>query len=95
VNMRPLLEMLDFQDANGFSSPWGSCDRAAPDLLDLAHSMRYKQCTDPRDRIFSLWGMVDYLTHLEDFRLDYNMTVVQVYEEVTRVSFGEYSALFE
>lgn len=39
--------------------------------------------------------MVDYLTHLEDFRLDYNMTVVQVYEEVTRVSFGEYSALFE
>ena len=95
MNMRPLLEMLDFQDANGFSSPWGSCDRAAPDLLDLAHSMRYKQCTDPRDRIFSLWGMVDYLTHLEDFRLDYNMTVVQVYEEVTRVSFGEYSALFE
>jgi hypothetical protein len=52
VNMRPLLEMLDFQDAFDFSRPWGSCDRAAPDLLDLAHSMRYKQCTDPRDKIF-------------------------------------------
>jgi hypothetical protein len=41
VNMRPLLEMLDFQDANQVSKPWGSCDRAAPDHLDLAHNMRY------------------------------------------------------
>jgi hypothetical protein len=39
--------------------------------------------------------MVDYLTHLEDNRLDYNMTVEQVYEEVARVSFSQYSALFE
>jgi hypothetical protein len=95
VNMRPLLEMLGFQDAFDFSRPWGSCDRAAPDLLDLAHRMRYKQCTDPRDKIFGLSGMVDYLTHLEDNRLDYNMTVEQVYEEVARVSFSQYSALFE
>jgi hypothetical protein len=91
VNMRPLLEMLDFQYANQFSKPWGSCDRAAPDLLDLAYNMRYKQCTDPRDKIFGIWGMVDYLYHLEDFKLDYSMTVTQVYEEVARVSFGKYA----
>ncbi|KAN0104774.1 HET domain containing protein [Hyaloscypha variabilis] len=87
VNMRPLLEMLDFQDANQFSKPWGSCDRAAPDLLDLAYNLRYKKCSDPRDKIFGIWGMVDHLGHLEDFKLDYSMTVTQVYEELARVSF--------
>jgi Heterokaryon incompatibility protein (HET) len=95
VNMRPLLEMLDFQDANQFSKPWGSCDRAAPDLLDIAYNMRYKKCTDPRDKIFGIWGMVNYLSHLEDFKLDYGMTVTQVYEEVARVSFSQYAAWFE
>jgi hypothetical protein len=87
VNMRPLLEMLDFQDANQFSKPWGSCDRPAPDLLDMAYNMRFKQCSDPRDKIFGIWGLVDYLYHLEDFKIDYNMAVTQVYEEVSRVSF--------
>ncbi|KAE9367140.1 HET-domain-containing protein [Stipitochalara longipes BDJ] len=87
VNMRPLLEMLDFQDANAVSKPWGSCNRAAPDLLDLAYNMRHKKCTDPRDKIFGIWGLVDYLYDLEDFKLDYGMTVEQVYEEVARVSF--------
>ena len=87
VDMRPLLEMLDYQDTNQLSRSWGSCDRAAPDLLDLAHSMRYKQCLDPRDKIFGLWGLVEYLSHLEDFKLDYTMSVKEVYEEVARVSF--------
>jgi len=87
VNMRPLLEILDFQDANQFSKSWGECYRAAPDLLDIAYNMRYKECKDPRDRIFGIWGMVDYLSHLEDFKLDYTMTVAEVYEEVARVSF--------
>jgi hypothetical protein len=49
--------------------------------------MRYKHCTDPRDKIFGVWGMVYYLSHLDDFKLDYSMTVKQVYEEVARVSF--------
>ena len=87
VNMQPLLEMLDFQDANQFSKPWGSCDRAAPDLLDLAYNMRHKQCTDPRDKVFGLWGLVGHLDHLEDFEIDYNLTVTEVYERVVRVSF--------
>lgn len=87
VDMRPLLEMLDFQDVNQFSKSWGSCTRSAPDLLDIAHTMRYKKCSDPRDMIFGIWGMVDYLMHLEDFKLDYSMTVEQVYREVARVSF--------
>jgi hypothetical protein len=87
VNMQPLLEMLDFQDANQISKPWGTCDRAAPDILDLAYTMRHKQCTDPRDKVFGIWGMVNYLWHLEKFKMDYSMTVTQVYNEVTRVSF--------
>jgi hypothetical protein len=53
--------------------------------------MRYKQCTDPRDKIFGIWGMVDYLSDLKDFKLDYSMTVTQVYEEVARVSFRRYA----
>ena len=91
VNMKPLLEMLDFQDANQFSRPWGSCERAAPDLLHLAYNMRHKKCTDPRDKIFGIWGMVDYLYDSEDFKLDYGLTVTQVYEEVARVSFTQYA----
>ncbi|KAH7166382.1 heterokaryon incompatibility protein-domain-containing protein [Dactylonectria macrodidyma] len=87
VDMRPLLEMLDFQDMDHFSKSWGKCERAAPDLLDLAHSMRYKQCLDPRDKIFGLWGLIDHLYDWEDFKLDYNMSVKEVYDEVARVSF--------
>lgn len=90
VNRQPLLDMLDFQDADQFSKRWGSCTRAAPDLLHLAHSMRRKQCTDLRDKIFGIWGMVDHLASLDDFRVDYNMIVAQVYEEVARVSFPMY-----
>ena len=89
VNMRPLLEMLDFQVENQFSKCWGRCERESSDLLDLAHKMRHKKCTDPRDKIFGIWGMVEYLWALEDFKLDYSMTVMQVYEEVARVSFRE------
>ncbi|KAH8681904.1 hypothetical protein BX600DRAFT_429807 [Xylariales sp. PMI_506] len=76
--MQPLLEMLYYQDANQFSKPWGSGDRAAPDLLDLAHTMRNKKCSDPRDKIFGIFGLVDYLSHLEDFKLDYGMAIAQV-----------------
>jgi hypothetical protein len=39
--------------------------------------------------------MVDYLWYLEDFKLDYEMTVTQVYEEVARVSFNQYAAFFD
>ena len=87
VSMQPLLDMLDFQDANQFSKSWGACNRAAPDLLDLAYNLRHKQCTDPRDKIFGIWGLVDYLDDLQDFKLDYNMSVKEAYEEVARVSF--------
>lgn len=87
VNMRPLLEMLDFQDAHQFSKPWGSCSRSSPDLLDLAYNMRYKKCSDPRDKIFGIWGLVDYLDHLEGFKVDYSMTVKEVFQELARVSF--------
>jgi hypothetical protein len=52
--------------------------------------MRHKRCTDPRDKFFGIWGMVDYLSHLEDFKIDYSMTVTQVYEELARVSFMQF-----
>ncbi|KAM0490312.1 hypothetical protein ACHAP8_011694 [Fusarium lateritium] len=87
VDLRPLMQMMDFQEANQFTKPWGTCTRRAPDLLDIAHTMRHKKCSDPRDMIFGIWGMVEYLSHLKDFKLDYGMTVKQVYREVARVSF--------
>ncbi len=89
IDMQPLLEILDFQDANQSNKPWGRCDRQAPDLLDLAHKMRHKKCSDPRDKIFGLWGLVDYLASMEDFKLGYGMTVAEVYTELARVSFDE------
>ena len=89
INMQPLLEILDFQDATQFTKSSGSCDRQAPDLLDLAHKMRHKKCSDPRDKIFGLWGLVEYLESMKDFKLDYRMSVAEVYGELARVSFYE------
>ncbi|KAH7303871.1 heterokaryon incompatibility protein-domain-containing protein [Stachybotrys elegans] len=88
VDMQPLLEMLNYQYMNQFTRCWGECTIAAPDLLDLAHTMRHKQCADPRDKIFGLWGLVEYLFQLETFKLDYNMSIAQVYDELARVSFS-------
>ncbi|KAF4968684.1 hypothetical protein FSARC_3970 [Fusarium sarcochroum] len=88
INTKPLLEMLDYQDANQFSKTWGTCEREAPGIVEIAHTMRFKKCLDPRDRVFGIWGMVDYLYDMDDFKPDYRMTVKQVYEEVVRLAFS-------
>jgi hypothetical protein len=52
VNMQPLLDVLDLQIGNQLDRPWGGTHRTAPDILDVAHNMRHRLCTDSRDKVF-------------------------------------------
>jgi Heterokaryon incompatibility protein (HET) len=87
VNMQPLLDMLDLQIGNQLDRPWGGTHRTAPDILDIVHSMRYKLCTDRRDKVFGILGQVEYMWALDDFKPDYNMTTGETYEALKRVAF--------
>lgn len=71
------------------SRSWGRCERYSPDPLDVTYNMRHKQCKEPRDKIFGILGMVGYVSDMEDFKLNYTMTVAQVYEEVARVALSQ------
>lgn len=87
VNMKPLLDMLDLQIGNQLDRGWGGTLRRAPDLLDVAHSMRQKLCSDPRDKVFGILGLVDHMWFYDGFEPDYNMAVGQMYEALARVAF--------
>lgn len=87
VNTQPLLDMLDIQIGNQLDSSWGGTHRSAPDLLDIAHSMRHKACADPHDKLFGIFGLLEGTSALDEFKPDYNMTVAQMYEALAEVSF--------
>ncbi|KAJ0114919.1 HET-domain-containing protein [Diaporthe amygdali] len=88
VNMQPLLDMLDLQIGEQLDRSWGGTHRSAPDFLDIAHSMRHKLCSDPRDKLFGIYGIVEHSLHNEDFKPDYTMTVGQMYEALARLAFA-------
>lgn len=87
VNMQPLLDMLDTQIGQQLDRAHGGSIRSAPDLLDIAHSMRHKACTDPHDRLFGIFGLLEGTWALDHFKPDHNMTVAQIYEALAGVSF--------
>lgn len=87
VNMKPLLDMLDIQIGNQLDKSSGSTHRTAPDLLDIAHSMRLRLCTDPRDKLFGILGLVEGMWDYDEFKADYNMTVGQMYDVLAGVAF--------
>lgn len=87
VNMQPLLDMLDLQIGNQLDRSWGGTHRIAPDLLDIAHRMRHKLCTDPRDKLFGIFGLVEHMWDYDDFKPDYNLTVGEMYEALAKTAF--------
>lgn len=87
VNMQPLLDMLDLQIGNQLDQSWGMTNRRAPDVLDVAHSMRHRLCADPRDKVFGILGLVEHMWELDGFKPDYSMTVGQMYEALQRIVF--------
>lgn len=87
VDMQPFINMLDIQIGNQLDKSSGGTLRRAPDLLDVAHSMRHKACADPHDKLFGIYGLLEGTWALEDFKPDYNMTVAQMYEALAELSF--------
>lgn len=59
VNMQPVLDTLDIQVGNQLDESSGATLRSAPDLLNVAHSMRHRACADPRDKIFGIYGLLE------------------------------------
>jgi Heterokaryon incompatibility protein (HET) len=86
INMRPLLELLDLQLGWQLDGVCGSSNRSAPDLLDIAHSMRHRLSTDPKDKIFALAGLVEHMIGGEDLRPDYCMTVEAAYDHLRSIT---------
>ncbi|PMD42668.1 hypothetical protein L207DRAFT_553664 [Hyaloscypha variabilis F] len=78
IDMSPLLDLLDLQIGRQLERGHGGNHRHPRDLLDVVHSMRHKISTDPRDKVFSLLG-VPVTYEVEDFNVDYDMTVEETY----------------
>jgi hypothetical protein len=85
INMGPLLELLDLQIGRQLDRSYGSSHRSAPDLLDIAHSMRHRLSTDPKDKIFALAGLAKDMFGGEDLRPDYGMTVEAAYDHLRSI----------
>jgi hypothetical protein len=81
IDFRPLLELLDLQIGQQLDK-WGSTNRHAPDILDIAYDMRHRSSTDPRHKIFGLAGITSFRIGGEDLRPDYKMSVRQTYEHL-------------
>lgn len=83
--MSPLLDLLDLQIGKKFKRGYGGNYRPPKDLLDIVHGMRHKLSTDPRDKVFGLLG-VPVACDVEDFNVDYSMTVEETYLHLRRVT---------
>ncbi|CZR68220.1 uncharacterized protein PAC_18119 [Phialocephala subalpina] len=84
VDMSPLLDLLDLQIGQHMDRLHGSSHRPSRDLLDVAHGLREKASTDPRDKIFSVVGCA-ISPEVDDFVVDYNMTVMETYNHLRDV----------
>lgn len=50
-----------------------------PDMLDIAHELRHRRTSDPRDRFFAVRGLMEDLQP-GDFEPDYSESVEETYE---------------
>lgn len=89
VDLQPLLEMLDVQIGNELDRSHGGTHRLAPDILDIAYTMRYKQCKDPRDKVYGVYGVPPHMIvfDAEKYPVDYNLTTEEVYEALGELAF--------
>lgn len=56
-----------------------------PDILDVAYSMRHRQATDPRDKIFAFLNLAESRVVKHQFQVDYRKTLHEVFDDFTRV----------
>ena len=85
VDMDLLLQLLHIQlDSGPDSEKWAHRQRG-PDILDFAHSMRHREATDRRDRIYALLGLVGNSTATADLRPDYTKSIEQTFSEFVEV----------
>src|SRR5205085_664205 len=50
-----------------------------PDMLDIAHELRHRKTSDPRDRFFAVRGLMEDLQP-GDFEPDYSESVEETYQ---------------
>jgi len=55
----------------------------SPDILDVAYDTRHRQCTDPRDRLYAVMGLVDSADS-KMFVPDYNLPVGETFQHMLR-----------
>ena len=74
-----------YKSANSLNEDMGGNHCPPKDLLDIVHEMLHKLRTDPRDKVFGLLG-VPVTCDVEDFNVDYSMTVEETYLHLRRVT---------
>lgn len=79
IEMRPLLDLLDLQTSQRLDRHVVT-SRLTPDILDLAYDLRHRRSTDPRDKIFSLIGLVEDTAPRELIQPDYSLSLDEMYE---------------
>jgi hypothetical protein len=52
-------------------------------MLDMAHNLRHRRTSDPRDRFFAVRGLMEDLQP-GDFEPDYSESVEETYERFTK-----------
>lgn len=83
INTDLLIGLLQTQlDGGPDATLWSQRSRG-PDLLDFAYSMRYRQSSDVRDRIYALLGLANVSAD-DKIIPDYAKTVEEVYDEFAR-----------
>ena len=89
IDMQPLLEILDIQIGNQLDRAHGASHRPASDLLDIAYTMRYKQCKDSRDKLYGIYTVPPHMEVYDawEFPVDYNKTPEEVFEVLRNIAF--------
>lgn len=84
VELGDFLQLLESQLTNGPDAHTWARRTRKPDLLSSAYLLRNRQTTDPRDRIYSLLGLVDEETATE-LRPDYTFPVEDLFAKFRSV----------
>lgn len=87
----------DFLDPISFLSMVNSRRPRGLSLTSLLHPSASLQCSDPRDRVFSLMGLIKYTKTegpAKSLASDYTQSVADVYCNATRACFHEYHNLW-
>lgn len=85
LNLDAFVDLLEKQLLSGPDATlWGRRKQQGIDALSIAYSLRNRQVTEPRDRIFGLLGLLNR-DDAQHFQPDYTVGVEETYDKFVRM----------